>query len=219
MPMRHPKTDAPAGEPTRRTSVVRALRPGATPPDAVPVEEIRGGSRAAGALLFDRYGRRVERLLFSLLGPCGETEDLLHEVFARALEGIGDLDDPARVRSWLTGIAVHTGREWIRRRVRRSWLLFVDEVPDVAEPALSEDVTEATRATFEVLRAMDADERVVFSLRFLEGMEMAEIALACDVSVSTAKRRLKEAERHFLSRARRVAALRPWIEEGRWASE
>ncbi len=64
---------------------------------------------------------------------------------------------------------------------------------------------------------MGADERVIFSLRFLEGMELAEIAVACDVSLSTAKRRLKEAEKHFVARARRMPALRPWLEEGRWA--
>jgi len=45
------------------------------------------------------------------------------------------------------------------------------------------------------------------------------VALACDVSVSTAKRRLKDAEKHFVARAKRHEALLPWLEEGRWAIE
>jgi RNA polymerase sigma-70 factor (ECF subfamily) len=115
---------------------------------------------------------------------------------------------------------VYTAREWIRRRVRRRWLRFVDELPDHPQTAASEEVNEATRCTFDVLREMTSDDRVFFSLRFIEGMELSEVAVACDVSVSTAKRRLKDAERHFVARAKRHEALRPWIEEGgRWAVE
>jgi RNA polymerase sigma-70 factor (ECF subfamily) len=201
-------------------SIVRELRPvpkRTEPNDAALVDEVRTGSNVAAGILFDRHGARIERLLWSLLGPEPEAEDLLHEVFLRALEGIHDLEEPARLKSWLTGIAVHTAREWIRRRVRRRWLWFVDELPEVPANVASEEVNEATRCTFEILRGMSADDRVVFSLRFIEGMEMADVAVACDVSLSTAKRRLKDAEKHFLARARRVAALRPWIEEGgRW---
>jgi RNA polymerase sigma-70 factor (ECF subfamily) len=182
------------------------------------VEALRSGAPNAAALLFDRYGVRIERLLWSLLGPEQEAEDLLHEVFIRALEGIGHLEDPSRLRSWLTGIAVHTAREAIRRRVRRRWLSFVEEVPDRPATTASEEVNEAARCTFDVLRGLSADERVFFSLRFIDGMELQDIAAAFDVSLSTAKRRLKDAEKRFVARARKIPALRSWIEEGgRWA--
>lgn len=204
----------------RPESVVRELHPGrVAPADSELVAQLRAGKRDAAGTLFDRHGEKVERLLFSLLGPEPEAEDLLHEVFLRAIEGIHDLDEPTKLRSWLAGIAIFTAREWIRSRVRRRWLSFVAEVPEIATSGPSEEVTEATRCTFEVLRGMSADDRIVFSLRFIEGMEMQEIAVSCDMSLSTAKRRLQDAEKHFLARARRFPALRPWIEEGgRWES-
>lgn len=227
-PIRQKNADRARREPAARESVVRELRPGVMATGGSDVEIVdalrASGPRTHGATvtLFDRHGRHVERLLFSLLGPEPEAEDLLHEVFLRAIEGIRDLEDPAKLRSWLTGITVHTAREHIRKRVRRRWLSFVAEVPEpvVVHPRVaSDEVTEAARCTFEVLRGMSADDRVAFSLRFIEGMEMGEIAMACDVSLSTAKRRLKDAEKHFLARARRHPALEPWIEEGgRWAT-
>ena len=207
-PVRQPQKEK------RPTSVVRELHPRLG--DAQIVADLRSGERTAAAALFDRYGSSIERLLYSLLGPKLEVEDLLHEVFLRAIAGIRDIEDPARLKSWVTGIAVHTAREHIRRRVRRSWLRFVAEVPEPPAPTASEEVNEATRCTFEVLREMGADERVFFSLRFIEEMEIAEIAIACDVSVSTVKRRLKDAEKHFVARAKRHAALEPWLREGRW---
>ncbi len=233
-PIRQPKIDSERRDRSAgpaRDSVVRELRPGLTADrladpraasDAEIVGALRGGKTTAAVSLFDRHARHVERLLFSLLGPEVDAEDLLHEVFLRAIEGIGDIEEPAKLRSWLTGISVHTAREHIRKRVRRRWLSFVAELPEPPPPPVrvaTEEITEATRCTFEVLRGMSADDRVVFSLRFIEGLEMGEIAVACDVSLSTAKRRLKDAEKHFLSRARRFPALEPWIEEGgRWAS-
>ena len=212
-------------KPEPRTSVVRELhpRPGGRPvatPDALLVSEIQSGSTAAAGMFFDRYSTHVERLIWSLLGPEPEAEDVLHEIFVRALEGIDSVEDPSRLKSWLTGITVYTAREWIRRRTRRRWLRFVEELPERPTPAASEEVNEATRCTYDVLAGMSSDDRVFFSLRFIEGMELSEVALACDVSVSTAKRRLKDAEKHFVARAKRHEALRPWLEEGgRWAIE
>lgn len=209
-----------------RSAVVRELHPKSGPAprlepaaseDAALVAALRAGDPAAPATLFDRHGVRVQRLLYSLLGPEPEVDDLLHEVFLRALEGVHDIEEPSRLRSWVTGIAVLTAREHIRKRTRRRWLFFVDDVPDRPAPSPSEEVSEATWHTFDVLRSLDADERVIFSLRFIEGMEMADVAVACDLSLSTAKRRLKDAEKHFVARARRRPALRAWIVEGgRW---
>ena len=217
-PIRQPKADS-----ERRESVVRELRPRVSAPnDADIARALRDGQTTAAVMLFDRHARHVERLLFSLLGPEPDAEDLLHEVFLRAIEGIRHLDEPSKLRSWLTGISVHTAREHIRKRTRRRWLSFVAEVPEPPPPPAriaSEEITEATRCTFEVLGGMSADDRVLFSLRWIEGLEMGEIAVACDVSLSTAKRRLKDAEKHFVNRARRFPALASWIEEGgRWAS-
>jgi RNA polymerase sigma-70 factor (ECF subfamily) len=202
---------------------VRELHPQrgtTTTTDALLVGEIRKGSTAAAGMFFDRYGRHVERLIWSLLGPESEAEDVLHEIFVRALEGIKSVEDPSRLKSWLTGITVYTAREWIRRRTRRRWLRFVEELPDPPATAASEEVNEATRCTFDVLSGMSPDDRVFFSLRFIEGMELSEVAIACDVSVSTAKRRLKDAEKHFVTRAKKHEVLHSWLEEGgRWAIE
>jgi RNA polymerase sigma-70 factor, ECF subfamily len=215
---------APNATPEKRMSVVRELHPRSTgraggASDATLVHEIQNGSTEAAAQFFDRYSAHVERLIWSLLGPEPEAEDVLHEIFVRALEGIDGVEDPSRLKSWLTGITVYTAREWIRRRTRRKWLRFVEELPEPPVYGASEEVNEATRCTFDVLSGMSSDDRVFFSLRFIEGMELSEVALACDVSVSTAKRRLKDAEKHFIARAKRHEALRSWLEESRWAVE
>jgi RNA polymerase sigma-70 factor (ECF subfamily) len=180
--------------------------------DAELVSLLRADAPEARALLFDRFAPRISRLVFSVLGPEPEAEDVLHEVFVRALEGIHTLESPEKLASWIAGVAVFTAREWLRRRVRWRWLRVLREDIDVEAPQPSEEVSEALRAAFKVLSEMSADERVIFSLRFIEEMELPEIAAVCAISHSTVKRRLKDAQRHFVTRARRHPSLLPWLE-------
>lgn len=198
---------------------MRELRPREEVPDAVLVNEIKRGAPGATTMLFDRYARHVERLVWSLLGPESESEDILHEVFIRAFEGIDGLEDAAKLKGWLTGITVFTAREWIRRRTRRRWLRFMDEVPETPVTTASEEIGEATRAVYTVLREMDADDRIVFTLRYIEGLELTEVAAATNVSLATVKRRLSDVGKRFTKRAKHFEALRPWLESGRWTSE
>jgi RNA polymerase sigma-70 factor (ECF subfamily) len=212
-----PSTPPPLPRPA---SLVREIRPAPDLiPDALLVENIKRGVPGATTMLFDRYARHVERLVWSLLGPESESEDIMHEVFIRAFEGIGGLTDTAKLKGWLTGITVFTSREWIRRRTRRKWLRFMDEVPEVAHIGASEEVNEATRATFAVLQEMNADDRVLFSLRYIEGMELTEVAKAADVSLATVKRKLADIGKRFVARAGKHEALRPWLEASRWTNE
>jgi RNA polymerase sigma-70 factor (ECF subfamily) len=80
-------------------------------------------------------------------------------------------------------------------------------------------VRDALRATYAALDALPADERVAFALRFIDGMELTEVAAACETSLATIKRRLARAEDRFEAEARKHPALEAWIDGGtRWGS-
>jgi RNA polymerase sigma-70 factor (ECF subfamily) len=160
--------------------------------------------------------------LRSTLGPDPDLPDLLQEVFIRALDSLNELEDFARVRSWLTSIAIFTARAQIRRRSRRSWLgLFSPQrtAPTQAEPAALE-ARDALRQIYEVLDELPLNERVAFALRFIQGSTLPEAAEASRVSLATFKRRLARGEQLFLEGARRRPALLPWLKDGtRWNLE
>ncbi len=187
--------------------------------DGALVEGLRSGHPAAKAEFFDRYAGHVERILVRILGHEQDLADLLHEIFARAFAGHGTLRDPRALKPWLTGIAVLTAREFIRRRARGRWLRFfaAEALPEVEAAPSDEDAREALRATYAVLDRLGADERVAFALRYFEGMELTAVAAACRVSLNTIKRRLDRAERRFLAFAEREPALETWLPEStRW---
>jgi RNA polymerase sigma-70 factor (ECF subfamily) len=161
----------------------------------------------------------VERMLTRMLGFRAELDDLTQEVFIRAFARLADLREPESLRAWLCSIAVFVAREAIRRKRRRRWLVFLPAEARVELPAsgASLEARAALRVFYEVLDGFAADERIAFTLRYVEGMELSEVAELCQVSLATIKRRLKRASDDFYLRGRARAELVDWFEEGsRW---
>jgi RNA polymerase sigma-70 factor (ECF subfamily) len=184
--------------------------------DAALVSALMRGDPAARAELFDRHAQHVQRVIARVLGYDIELADVLHEVFARALAQIDRLEDPAALKWWLTTVAVFASREHIRRRTRGRWLRFFanEDLPELPVASANEEVRESLRRTYAVLDRLGVDDRIAFSLRFIEGLDLGEVAAACGVSLNTIKRRLARAERRFIALARREPALHDWLERG-----
>lgn len=208
------RTPEPSGKP--RVLVRLPLAEG----DAEIVAALRAGQRAGGAALYDRYHGHVRRVLVRVLGPDAELGDLLQDVFVEAIDSIGGLEQPEALRGWLASIAVFRARAEIRRRTRAWWfpLFSHEKLPEHPAPVAAPEIDEAVRCTYCVLRKLPADERIAFALRFVDGMQVAEVAAACRVSVATIKRRLARAEKRFTTIARTLPALSEWLEGGgRWS--
>ncbi len=188
--------------------------------DAALVEGLRARRPEAVAALYDRYAPHVRRLLARVMGSARDLDDLAHDVFVRAIGSSGEIRDPNALKAWMTSIAIHTARTAIQARTRRRWLSFLapEALPEPAAIVAESEVSEAMRATYGVLDTLPADERVVFALRFIEGMELTAIAEACGLSLATVKRRIARAEDLFCARARANPVLAEWIQGGtRWA--
>jgi RNA polymerase sigma-70 factor, ECF subfamily len=203
-----------------RLADVRTAPP--QPADEDPVElarALREGEAWAERALLEQQTAHVERILTRILGGRSDLDDLVQEVFVRAFERVEELREPRALRGWLTAIAVFVAREAIRAGKRRRWLVFLpkEETPEPVSPTAPPEVRAAVRAFHDVVGRLDADARIAFTLRFVEGMELAEIAGACGVSLATIKRRIKSAEAEFSERGRAHEALADWFEEGtRW---
>jgi RNA polymerase sigma-70 factor, ECF subfamily len=192
--------------------------------DTALVQGLLADIPGAKVVFFNRYASDVERLVTHLIGLDRELADILQEVFVQALASVRKLRDPAALKPWLLRIAAHCARRTLRSRSRRSWLrFFVDAEEESrveqAAPGIDAEARETLRAVYAVLQRMPADDRIAFALRYIDGMELTEVAQACTVSLATVKRRLRRAEERFLKSARSHASLERWVEEGsRWQS-
>jgi RNA polymerase sigma-70 factor (ECF subfamily) len=187
--------------------------------DVALVSALRGGRPGAADAFFQRYFDHVKRVVVRVMGADFEIEDIIHDVFLDALRSINRLKEPDALKMWLTSIALFKARRVLRHRSRRSWVRLAtpDELDRLGGDGGS-DTAEAMRCTYVVLNQLPADERIAFALRFIDGMELVELAEACRTSLATVRRRLQRAEERFVRKALRYPVLCARIAGGsRWA--
>jgi RNA polymerase sigma-70 factor (ECF subfamily) len=210
-------TPNPAPRPNRATgalgNVVRLPLPDS---DAALAACLRSNPEHGQALLFDRFCGDVERILLRILGPDPEITDLLHEVFIVALTSIDSLRDANALRGWLAGIAVHQARRLIRRRKIRRLVQFVapSKLCDHKSVLPTVEASHALRETYRLLEKLPADDRIAFTLKQIEGMELSAIAQTTHVSLATVKRRVSRAQRRFVAMASENEILVEWLDRG-----
>ena len=159
---------------------------------ATLVRAVRAGDRRACFFLWSRYANLVERLVRRFLGPGPDDQDVCQEAFLRIFKRMGELRDPAALPGFVVSVTLGVARNEARRRRIRS---IVGLVPEEALPGSlvspsPGEAREALRALYRMLGTLSAEDRSLFVARFIEQMELAEVAAAHAMSLSTAKRRL-----------------------------
>jgi RNA polymerase sigma-70 factor, ECF subfamily len=166
--------------------------------DVVLVRAAQDGAPWAQEALFKRYASMVSGLAFRLLGRDDGVDDLIQETFAQALAGLHRLQTPETFGSWLGSIVVRTASKVLRtRRLLRRLGFGVGEAIDVealVSPTAPPDAAAELRAIYRTVEGLPPKLRVPLVLRRVEGATMEEIARMTGTSLSTAKRRLFEAE-------------------------
>ena len=168
----------------------------------------------AAGRMWDRYAPLVRRILRRMLGPV-DVEDGVQDAFLRLFRDLGSLRDPSALRSFLIGITLHVAKSELRRRRARRWLRLSDDGV-LAEPEATEDELHEPRAAiqrlYEVLDRVSDERRTVFVLRFVEGLELAELSAVLDCSLATTKRRVADAARRVCQLAASDPLLAPYLE-------
>lgn len=203
MAIRRPIERPPFGGPR-----LRVIPGGAAVDDAEVARRLKAGDPAAPALLFDRFGALVDRVLLRILGDGADHDDRVQETFLEVLRTVTSLRDDASFKPWVTTIAVRVARaELRRRRVRRVLSLWRDD--ELPEVPFDDDHQgrETLRATYKILDALPTEERLAFTLRVIHREELTEVARLCGCSLATAKRRIARAEQRF----REAAAAHPLL--------
>lgn len=147
--------------------------------------------------VFRRYAPYVAAIAFKILGRDDDLDDLVQEVFIHIHKGLGRLQDPNALKSWLATIAVRRAR----RRLRAAWLTRlvrskpIEDAFELTDPGASPEERAHVRSVYRQLDRLPASERVVWVLRHIEDEPLERVAELCGCSVSTVQRRLRSAGR------------------------
>jgi RNA polymerase sigma-70 factor (ECF subfamily) len=189
------------------TSALRALDAAGDELDAELVALTRASDASAFEKLYRRHAEFAFNLAVRIQGSATDVEDIVHDAFLRAHERLGDLRDAAAFRAWLGSIVVRLVRTRLRRRRLLGALGFTViepvEIDSVAAPSADPEVRALLAQVYALLQTLPADDRIAWTLRFVERHRLETLAVMMDCSLATAKRRIARAQRflgeHFVS--------------------
>jgi RNA polymerase sigma-70 factor, ECF subfamily len=150
------------------------------------------------------YRPRILRFLLSSLTDRDAAEALTQECFLKAWSARQQFRGDSSLSTWLTRIAVNLMRDHLRSRSLRFWqktrgsALDVMDISDWVPDGRSspENLAVARQRVADVWRAVEklsVQQRAVFTLRFVEEMELDEIAITIGMNLSTVKSHLYRA--------------------------
>lgn len=166
-----------------------------------------GDFRRAFAEVYAQHHAAVWRCLRALGVPADQVDDAVQDVFLVVHRRLPQFDHAAPVRSWILGIARNVALKLHERRHRPPpRLALVQPEPPAPEELVARRDAAAVVERF--LDALDPEQRAVFVLAQLEGLDVPEIARTLGINLNTAYSRLRLARGRFDRVVARHAAMR-----------
>lgn len=181
---------------------------------AALVDRARRNDAAAYRELFHSHVAGVHRIVYRLVGPSADLDDLVQTVFVEAFRSLPAFRGEALFSTWLARIAVRVTMHAVRRRPPPSVALDATGAVDgLALPLDGADPERraAARQGLAVLDALLAElrpkRRAAFVLHVLEGYSMEEVAAILNASTTAIKVRVHDARRFIEKRCQRDPRL------------
>lgn len=152
------------------------------------------GEPDAFAALVDRWHEPLWLYLRRVTGDDDTAADAVQDVWLRVLRALPSLRDPARLRSWLFGIAHRTLMDRLRRRYAEPESEAIDPA-DLAAPEPAPGRAEELELMHEALARMPLLEREVLVLFYLDELSIDQLATTLGIPEGTVKSRLFRARR------------------------
>jgi len=164
--------------------------------DAQLVDRSVAGDRGAFGEIVTRYQALVCSLAYNATGDVARSEDLAQETFVAAWQHLRELREPAKLRSWLCGIArnrINNGRRFLKREPTHAAgeLELATDIPAVEPwPSDAAVARDHQAILWQALERVPEIYREPLILFYREHRSIERVALDLDLSEDAIKQRL-----------------------------
>jgi RNA polymerase sigma-70 factor (ECF subfamily) len=166
--------------------------------DASLVSLARDGHTSAFESLYRRHATFALNVAVRIQGNAADVEDVVHDAFVRAYQRLAELREPSLFRPWLGSIVVRLVRTRMRRRRLLASLGMGAVEPVDLDAVAASDASPEVRAQlaqiYALLGTLPADERIAWTLRYIERHRLEVVAELAGCSLATVKRRIARAQ-------------------------
>lgn len=161
------------------------------------IQQLKERDETALENLVHLYGDYLTKMAYLLVKDFYLAEEVVQDTFIKAYEHISQLEDPNRLKSWLTSIAVNICRGHMRKwswkhiflhQKENAEMNMIDEITDTPEEVLFSAIR--NQELFSAIQTMDYKYREVITLYYFNEFKIQEIAGMMNEKEATIKTRL-----------------------------
>jgi RNA polymerase sigma-70 factor, ECF subfamily len=156
------------------------------------------GDLRHGALTsaYTAYSRLVAHIGIRILGRHDEIDDLVQDVFVEAARWLPKIENRSLMKHWLITVTVRAAKHRLRKRGLRAILGLDDpahDYGDISDHSASSAQKGVIRDVYRALDRIPVDDRLAWTLRYVEGESLVSVAEMTGCSLATVKRRVARA--------------------------
>ena len=167
------------------------------------------GDAGAFDVLFQRYHGRVRAICLRYVGDEALAEDLVQDTFYNLIRSLSRVDEGFNFGAWVHRIAVNICQDELRRRNRRAMhldqgggdpeeaMLRIADRDRAGHPEDALEMSSLRQLVWDVAKKLPDRQRMVLTLRELQGLSYASIARVMGVSDAAVETLLHRARKRF----------------------
>ncbi|HEX2944620.1 MAG TPA: sigma-70 family RNA polymerase sigma factor [Clostridia bacterium] len=169
------------------------------------LERSKAGDAAAFEELIEAYQKKIFNLAYRIVGNYDDAADLAQEAMIRIFRSIANFREQSSFSTWVYRITTNVCLDEIRRK-KNTRVLSLDEeihvedgevkrqiMSDEPQPDEVAEREELRSLIDSAIKSLPEDQRLVLTLRDLQGLSYEEISKILDCPVGTVKSRINRA--------------------------
>ena len=158
------------------------------------IKEILNGKTEQYEYFLDRYGQQVFVLVDRIVSCQEDAEELTQDVFLKAFQQLSSFKAESSFSTWIYRIATNIAISAVRKKrndvLRLDDSVFANLSDTQVDEALEDDSEEQMERLQQAMNQLEADERALITLYYLEEKPLAEVAFILGMTEGNAKVKL-----------------------------
>ena len=172
------------------------------------IGQAQAGDDAAFNRIVTAYRKRILGTIARLIGRPEDVEDVAQEVFLRLFFSLDKLRAPEVFEPWLYRLTVNASYDYLRRQRRRNesrmadlseqQVMMADALAGGKQDAEEQRKGECRELVEELLDSVSTEDRILLTLKEVEGLSLKELEKIYSVNENALKVRLFRARQRVL---------------------
>ncbi len=174
------------------------------------IVEIKSGDTTAFTRLIKLHSPNVRALAYKLVRDNDEASDIVQMVYVKISQNISRYDTSKRFSTWLYRITFNAAIDYVRRQKRHRHESLEshnnDLVSTVTNPEYAYSRVQLQKFMSQAIKSLDEPQLKMFTLRFVEGCRVSDVARIVGLPVTTVRWCLLKAKQRLMHELRKSHA-------------